>query len=103
MPQMQQIVPQLMMFFYAVGFLTVAVFVCTEFYKYVAAAVETRSIFHTGVRMTAPLAALFVVPEMALRHFDVPRSVGFGLRTVSLLAMLALMVLGLRRIAGLFS
>jgi hypothetical protein len=100
---MQQVIPQLTMFFYAVGFLTVAVFVCAEFYKYVAAAVETRSIFHTRVRMTAPLAALFVVPELALRHFDVPRSVAFGLQTVSLLAMLALMVLGLRRIAGLFS
>jgi hypothetical protein len=103
MPQMQRIVPHLTMFFYAVGYLIVAVFVCTEFYKYVAATVETRSIFHTRVRMTAPLAALCVVPGMVLRQFDVPKSVAFGLETVSVLAMLTLMVLGLRRIADLFS
>jgi hypothetical protein len=103
MPQMQHLVPQLTILFYAVGYLSVGVFVCAEFYRYVAAAVETRSIFHRRVRMTAPLAALFVVPVMVLRQFDVPKSVAFGLETVAVLAMLALMALGLGRIADLFS
>jgi hypothetical protein len=67
------------------------------FYKYVAAAVETRSIFHTRVQMVAPLAALSVGPMVALRQFDVPRSVAFGLDTVSTLAFFVLMVLCLMR------
>ena len=90
-------------FFYAIGYLALAVFVCIAFYKYLVAAVEMRSIFHTRVRMVAPLAALFVGPRMALRQFDLPKSVASGLETVSTLALLVIMVFGLRMMIGLFS
>jgi hypothetical protein len=103
MSQTQQLVPQLAVFFNAVAYLALAVFVCIAFYKYVAAAVETRSIFHTRVRMAVPLAVLFIGPRMALRQFDVPKSVASGLETVSMLALLVIMVLGLRMMIGLFS
>lgn len=95
--------PQLMTFFYAIGYLALLVFVCIAFYKYLAAAVEMRSILHTRVRMVAPLAVLFIGPRMALRQFDLPKRVAFGLDTVSTLAMLVIMVFGLRMIIGLFS
>ena len=95
--------PQLMTFFYAIGYLALSVLVCIAFYKYLAAAMEMRSIFHTRVRMVAPLAVLFIGPRMALRQFDLPKSVAFGLDTVSTLAMLVIMVFGLRMIIGLFS
>jgi hypothetical protein len=95
--------PQLMTYFYAIGYLALAVFVCIAFYKYVAAAVEMRSIFNTRVRMVGPLAALFVGPRMALHQFDLPKSVTFGLETVSTLAMLIIIVLGLRMMIGLLS
>jgi hypothetical protein len=94
---------QLMTFFYSIGYLTLAVFVCIAFYKYLAAAVEMRSLFHTRVRMVAPLAVLSIGPRMALRQFDLPTSIASGLDTVSMLAMLVIMVIGLRMMIGLFS
>jgi hypothetical protein len=95
--------PQLMTSFYAIGYLALALFVCIAFYKYLAAAVEMRSIFHTRVRMVAPLAVLFVGPRMALRQFDLPKGVEFGLNTVSTLALLVITVFGLRMMIGFFS
>ena len=89
---------QLMTFFYAIGYLTLAVFVCIAFYKYLAAAVEMRSLFHTRVRMVAPLAVLSIGPRMALRQFDLPTSMASGLDTVSMLAMLVITAIGLRMI-----
>ena len=89
---------QLMTFFYAIGYLTLAVFVCIAFYKYLAAAVEMRSLFHTRVRMVAPLAVLSIGPRMALRQFDFPTSIASGLDTVSMLAMLVITAIGLRMI-----
>ena len=94
---------QLITFFYAIVYLTLAVFVCIAFYKYLAAAVEMRSLFHTRVRMVAPLAVLAIVPRMALRQFDLPTSIASGLDTVSMLAMLVITVIGLRMIISLFS
>jgi hypothetical protein len=94
---------QLMTFFYAIGYLALAVFVCIAFYKYVAAAVEISSLFHTRVRMIAPLAVLAVAPRMALRQFDLPTSIASGLDTVSLLAMLAIVAIGVRVMIVLFS
>jgi hypothetical protein len=94
---------QLMTFFFAIGYLILAVFVCIAFYKYVAAAVEMRSLFHTRVRMVAPLAVLSIGPRMALRQFDIPTSIASGLNAVSMLAMLVIMAIGLRMIIGLFS
>jgi len=91
---------QLMTFFYAIGYLTLAVFVCIAFYKYLAAAVEMRTLFHTRVRMVAPLAVLAIGPRMALRQFDLPTSIASGLDTVSILAMLMIMVIGLRMMIG---
>ena len=103
MSQTQQLIPQLITFFYAIGYLALAVFVCIAFYKYVAAAVQTRSIFHTRVRMVGPLAVLFIGPRMALRQFDLPNSVASGLDAVSTLALLVITVLGLRLMINLFS
>jgi hypothetical protein len=94
---------QLMTFFYAICYLTLAVFVCIAFYKYLAAAVEMRSLFHTRVRMVAPLAVLAFGPRTALRQFDLPTSIASGLDTVSMLAMLVIMVIGLRMMIGLCS
>lgn len=94
---------QLMTVFYAIGYLALAVFVGIAFYKYVAAAVEMRSFFHTRVRMVAPLAALAVAPRMALRQFDLPSSIASGLDAVSLLAMLAIVAIGVRVMVVLFS
>jgi hypothetical protein len=94
---------QLMTFFYAIGYLILALFVCVAFYKYLAAAVEMRSLFHTRVRMVAPLAVLSIGPRMALRQFDLPTSIAAGLDAVSMLAMLVIMVIGLRVLIGLFS
>ena len=98
-----QLIPQLAMFFYAIGYLALAIYVCIAFYKYVAAAVQTRSIFHTRVRMVGPLAVLFIGPRMALRQFDLPNSVASGLDAVSTLALLVIIVLGLRLMINLFS
>jgi len=99
-----QLIPQLAMFFYAIGYLALAIYVCIAFYKYVAAAVETRSIFHTRVRMVIPLGVLFIGPRMALRQFDPPKSVASGLETVSTLALLVtilvFIVVGMRTIYG---
>ena len=95
--------PQLMTFFYAIGYFALAVFVCIAFYKYLAAAVETRSIFHTRVRMAEPLAVLFIGSRVALRQFDLPKSVAFGLDAVSTLALLVILVFGLRMMIGLVS
>jgi hypothetical protein len=92
----------LMTFFYAIGYLTLAVFVCIAFYKYLAAAVEMRSFFHTRVRMVAPLAVLYMGPRMALRQFDLPTSIASGLDTVSMLALLVIAVIGLRMMICLF-
>jgi hypothetical protein len=103
MSQASQLIPQLMTFFSAIGYLALAVFVCIALYKYLAAAVEMRSIFHTRVRMVAPLAALYIGPRMALRQFDLPKSVASGLDAASTLALLVIMVLGLRMMIGLFS
>src|SRR5215472_8891573 len=84
-----------------------AMFVCIAFYKYVAAAVETQSIFHTRVRMVIPLGVLFIGPRMALRQFDLPKSVASGLETVSTLALLVtilvFIVVGMRTMIRLFS
>src|SRR5258707_13850865 len=87
---------QLMTFFYAIGYLTLAVFVCIAFYQYLAAAVEMRSLFHTRVRMVAPLAVLSIGPRMALRQFDFPASIASGLDTGSMRAMLLISARGLR-------
>ena len=94
---------QLITFLYAIGYLALAAFVCIAFYKYVAAAVQMRSIFHTRVRMVGPLAILFIGPRMALRQFDLPNGVASGLDAVSTLALLVITVLGLRLMINLFS
>src|SRR5260370_36747853 len=93
---------QLMTFFYAIGYLTLAVFVCIAFYKYLAAAVEMRSLFHTRVRMVAPLAVFSIGPRMGLRQFDLPTSITSGLHMVSMLSIVVIMVIGFRMLIGLF-
>lgn len=103
MPPMQQLVPYLTAFFYVVGPVAIAVMACVDIYRYVAAAVEMRSIFHTRVRMTFLLGFLFVMPGIALRQFDVPKSVAIGLNTVSVLALLAILVRAVGMIIALFS
>jgi hypothetical protein len=103
MSQTQQLIPQVITFFYAAGYLALALFVCIAFYKYLAAAVQMRSIFHTRVRMVGPLAVLFIGPRMALRQFDLPNSVASGLDAVSTLALLVITVLGLRLMISLLS
>ncbi|MBO0754227.1 MAG: hypothetical protein J2P54_00065 [Bradyrhizobiaceae bacterium] len=95
----QQLVSQLTLFFSVIMYLVLAIIVCIRSYQYIAAAVETRSIFHTRVRMTVPLALLFVGPRMALRQFDVPTGVAMGLTTVSVLALVGICALALSRLS----
>jgi hypothetical protein len=95
---MSETLAQLTVFFSAIGCLPLAVYVCMAFYKYMTAA----EIFRTPVPMVLPLAVLFKGPEMVLRQFHVSKSVAFGFKAVSTLALLIISVIGLRMTIGLF-
>jgi hypothetical protein len=103
MSEMQQLVLLLTPYFQAAGYVVLAVYVCAAFYAYLAAAAAAKSIFHTRVRTTVPLAVLFIVPRDVLRQYNVPEAIALGLETLSTLAMLAIVVLGLRMMIAFLS
>jgi hypothetical protein len=94
---MQQFVPSLTVFD-AIAYIGCALYVCLALSLYVADAVAQRSIFPASRRLGPPMAVLFILPRVVLREYHVPDSIAFVLDTISSLALLVLLVLGIRMI-----
>src|SRR5262245_3633770 len=100
---MQQLVPWLALFDVIV-YVGCAVYVCLALARYVFDAVTQRSVLPAStIRLGPPMAVLFILPRVIMRDYHAPESIASVLDAVSTLALLILVVLGVRMTFGMLS